>query len=60
MDGLPAHHGQVVKDFLSAGAAARIHLQRLPGYAPDLNPEEGIWRYLKRVELANLGLCRSA
>lgn len=54
-DGLPAHHGQAVKDFLSAGAAARIHLQRLPGYAPDLNPEEGIWRYLKRVELANLG-----
>ena len=50
-DGLPAHHGQAVKDFLSAGAAARIHLQRLPGYAPDLNPEEGIWRYLKRVEL---------
>ena len=24
-----------------------------PGYAPDLNPAEGIWNYLKRVELAN-------
>jgi transposase len=23
----------------------------LPGYAPDLNPDEGIWNYLKRVEL---------
>ena len=53
-DGLPAHHGQAVKDFLAAGGAVRIHLQRLPGYAPDLNPEEGIWQYLKRVELRNL------
>jgi transposase len=25
----------------------------LPGYAPDLNPDEGIWTYLKRVELKN-------
>ena len=29
---------------------------RLPGYAPDLNPDEGVWNYLKRVELAN-GCC---
>ena len=31
----------------------REHLEQLPGYAPDLNPAEGIWNYLKRVELAN-------
>jgi transposase len=30
-----------------------LHLERLPGYAPDLNPAERIWNYLKRVELAN-------
>ena len=36
-DGLPAHHGQAVKDFLKQGAAQRIHLERLPGYAPDLH-----------------------
>jgi transposase len=53
-DGLPAHHGQAVKDFLKQGAAQRIHLERLPGYAPDLNPDEGIWRYLKYVEMKNL------
>jgi len=52
-DGSPIHHGQVVKDFLAAGAAKRLHLERLPGYAPDLNPDEGIWNYLKRVELGN-------
>jgi transposase len=26
----------------------------LPGYAPELNPDEGVWNYLKRVELKNL------
>lgn len=36
------------------GVAKRLHLERLPGCAPDLNPDEGIWRYLKRVELANV------
>jgi transposase len=53
-DGLPAHHGQAVKDFLTQGAAQRLHLERLPGYAPDLNPDEGVWQYLKAVELRNL------
>lgn len=53
-DGLPAHHGYAVRDFLRQGAARRIHLERLPGYAPDLNPVEGIFYYLKYVELGNL------
>jgi len=53
-DGLPAHRSQAVKDFLAQGAAQRIHLEQLPGYAPDLNPDEGIWRYLKYVEMKNL------
>ena len=53
-DGSPIHRGRAVKEFLSAGAANRLHLERLPGYAPDLNPDEGIWNYLKRVELGNV------
>lgn len=53
-DGLPAHRGQAVKQMLSDGAAKRLHLERLPGYAPDLNPDEGVWGYLKTVELANV------
>jgi len=53
-DGSPIHHGQAVKDFLREGAAKRLQLEPLPGYAPDLNPDEGIWNYLKRVELANV------
>lgn len=56
-DGAPIHRSQVIKGFLADGAAERIHLERLPGYAPDLNPDEGIWNYLKRVELKNV-CCR--
>ena len=56
-DGLPAHRGQAVKAFLREGGTKRLHLERLPGYAPDLNPDEGVWRYLKRVEMKNL-CCR--
>jgi transposase len=53
-DGSPIHKGQPIKDFLKRGAAKRLQLERLPGYAPDLNPDEGIWTYLKRVELGNV------
>lgn len=52
-DGSPIHKGQPIKDYLARGAAKRLHLERLPGYAPDLNPDEGIWNYVKRVELKN-------
>jgi transposase len=53
-DGAPIHRAQVVQDFLAAGAAERLQLEVLPGYAPELNPAEGIWRYLKHVELRNV------
>jgi len=53
-DGSPIHRGQAVKDFLSGEEAGRVHLERLPGYAPELNADEGIWNYLKRVELKNV------
>lgn len=53
-DRLPAHRSRVVKDFLRQGGARRIHLSQLPSYAPDLNPDEGVWNYLKYVELRNV------
>jgi transposase len=37
-DGSPIHSGGAVKDFLASGAASRLKLEQLPGYAPDLNP----------------------
>ena len=53
-DGSPIHRGRAVKDCLASGAASRLKLEQLPGYAPDLNPEEGVWKHLKCVELKNL------
>jgi transposase len=53
-DGAPIHRGQPIKDVLAHGGAHRVRLERFPGYAPDLNPDEGIWHYLKHVELANV------
>lgn len=53
-DGSPIHRNTDVRDYLSNGAAKYIHLERLPAYAPDLNPDEGTWRHLKYVELANV------
>ena len=53
-DGASIHRAKIIKEFLAAGAARRLHLERLPGYAPDLNPQEGVWNLLKRRELKNL------
>lgn len=52
-DGAPIHRSAEVKRFL-AEQAGRVQVERLPPYAPELNPDEGIWGYLKRVELKNL------
>jgi transposase len=53
-DGAPIHRSQVIKEFLAHGAAQRVHVERLPAYAPELNPGEGLWAQLKGVELRNL------
>jgi transposase len=52
-DGAPIHRSQAVQEYLAGGAARWIHLEQFPSYAPELNPAEGIWNYLKRVELKN-------
>ena len=52
-DGSRIHRNEEVKSFLFDGAAKQIHLERLPAYAPDLNPDEGVWNHLKYVELRN-------
>ncbi len=53
-DGIPTHRSKIVKAYLAAGAAKRIHLEQLPGYAPDLNPTEWVWSYLKIADLPNI------
>jgi transposase len=53
-DGAPIHHRQEIQDYLDQGASAWLRLEQLPGYAPELNPDEAVWNYLKRVELHNV------
>jgi transposase len=57
-DGSPIHRAKAVKEFLESSGASRLKLERLPGYAPELNPDEGIWKHLKYVELKNV-CCRN-
>jgi transposase len=53
-DGAPIHRSHVIREFLANGAAQRLHLERLPAYAPEPNPGEGLWQQLKGVELRNV------
>jgi transposase len=53
-DGAPIHRSHLIKEFLAHGAAHRLHVERLPAYAPELNPGEGLWEQLKGVELRNV------
>jgi transposase len=57
-DGSPIHRADVIKQFLASPMGKRVHLERLPGYAPELNPQEQVWNLLKRRELKNL-CCRN-
>jgi transposase len=51
VDGLPAHKKAVVKQYV-AGSKGRLTLHFLPGYAPELNPDELVWSYAKRAGVA--------
>jgi hypothetical protein len=52
-DGLPAHRSRAMRAWLATQRHWLV-VERLPAYAPELNPVEGLWSSLKAVELANL------
>jgi hypothetical protein len=52
-DGLPAHRSRAMRAWLNRQRSWLV-VERLPAYAPELNPVEGLWSSLKAVELANL------
>jgi|SRR5206468_6859771 len=51
-DGLPAHKSRIMTDYLRS-QQHWLTVERLPGYAPDLNPVETLWGNIKGQELAN-------
>ena len=52
-DGSPIPRCDEVAWYLADTAPGMVQVERLPGYAPELNPEEGVWEHAKDVELRN-------
>ena len=53
-DGLNAHRSRLTQEFLRS--RPHIHVFPFPPYAPELNPVEYLWSYLKVNPMANLAL----
>jgi transposase len=61
-DQIPIHAGASLEDYLAS--TPQVVVEPFPPYAPELNPADGIWRYLKNHPLANytpadLGILRT-
>ena len=52
-DNLNTHISAAMRELIAA--RDWLHVIRLPAYAPDLNPTEGVWSHLKR-SLGNLAV----
>ncbi|MCC6173194.1 MAG: transposase [Gammaproteobacteria bacterium] len=51
LDSLPTHKRAVVREYVDS-PDGRLSLHFLPGYAPDLNPDELFWSHAKRTGTA--------
>jgi transposase len=51
LDSLPAHKKAIVRDYVTS-IKGKLTLHFLPGYAPDLNPDELVWSHVKRTGTA--------
>jgi len=57
VDGHPAHRARLVAAYVQA-MRGRLEIHFLPGYAPDLNPDEFVWNYVKTHGLSKKPLLR--
>jgi transposase len=51
-DGAPIHRSREVTLYLQT-QSDWLQVERLPAYAPEINPVEYLWGYWKKTELAN-------
>jgi len=58
LDSLPAHKATVVRDYVE-GTNGKLKLYFLPGYAPELNPDEWVWSHMKRNGTAKRPLAKN-
>jgi transposase len=47
LDGHPAHRAKIVAEYVQS-LKGQLELHFLPGYAPDLNPDEFVWNHLRQ------------
>jgi transposase len=50
-DSGPHHTSKLVQQYIRTRRRLEVH--RFPGYSPELNPDEWVWAYLKKHELAS-------
>lgn len=58
LDRHPAHIAKTVADFVQS-LDGKLELHFLPGYAPELNPDEFVWNHLKRQGVSKTPLRRN-
>ena len=57
LDNLATHKAKVVNEYV-ASTKGKLELHYLPGYAPELNPDELVWNYMKRTGTARRPLAK--
>ena len=56
-DGAAIHRSKPIQAVLTK-SQGRLWLEKLPAYAPELNPAEYLWAHLKEHQIANLLVTR--
>ena len=55
VDGHPTHRSRVAQEFVAA-TNGRLRLFLLPGYSPELNPDEWVWKNVKADRIGRAGV----
>ena len=55
LDGHPVHRSKAVQAF-AAATGGRLRLCFLPGYAPELNPDEWVWKHVQHDRVGRAGV----
>ena len=58
LDGHPSHRAKLIADYVKQ-LKGRLELHFLPGYAPELNPDEFVWNYVKHEGVSKKPLRRN-
>lgn len=55
VDGHPTHKAKKVKEFAES-TGERLRIVTLPGYSPELNPDEWVWKNIKADRVGRAGI----